>query len=195
MTVVRLFLFLRSRRTLSGHYGKVYAMMWCPTKDTESVLKNQLVSASQDGNLFIWDALEVWKLNQVNLKSPWVLSVGYSHSGQFVCSGGLDNTISIYRVEDEIELGPNAHSLLRAHDGYITSCSFLSNDTEMLTSSGDKLIILWDIKKQKPIREFRGHAEDVMWYDCGVLFIAAPGTQAHNVSGALSPKPGVFIPF
>ena len=43
------------RRTLKGHFGKVYAMHW-------SSKRNELVSASQDGKLIIWNGMTNLKL-------------------------------------------------------------------------------------------------------------------------------------
>ncbi len=39
----------KPRRHLKGHFGKVYAMHWAGNN-------KELVSASQDGKLIIWDA-------------------------------------------------------------------------------------------------------------------------------------------
>ena len=39
----------KTRRQLKGHFGKVYAMHW-------SGSNKELVSASQDGKLIVWDA-------------------------------------------------------------------------------------------------------------------------------------------
>ena len=41
---------LKTRRALKGHFGKVYSMSW-------SGSGKELVSASQDGKLIVWDAL------------------------------------------------------------------------------------------------------------------------------------------
>lgn len=40
---------MRTRRTLRGHLAKIYAMHWgCDSRN--------LVSASQDGKLIVWDS-------------------------------------------------------------------------------------------------------------------------------------------
>ena len=41
---------LKVRRLLKGHFGKVYSADWAGSG-------NELVSASQDGKLIIWDAM------------------------------------------------------------------------------------------------------------------------------------------
>jgi len=40
----------RTATLLRGHFAKVYAMQWCPTQ-------NNVVSASQDGKLIVWNGL------------------------------------------------------------------------------------------------------------------------------------------
>ena len=40
----------KPRRLLKGHFGKVYAMHWAGSN-------KELVSASQDGKLIVWDAV------------------------------------------------------------------------------------------------------------------------------------------
>ena len=59
------------RRSLKGHFGKIYAMHWAG----ESMSDN-LVSASQDGKLIVWNALTTNKVNAIPLRSSQVLSGG-----------------------------------------------------------------------------------------------------------------------
>lgn len=47
---------MRTRRTLRGHLAKIYAMHWA----TDS---RNLVSASQDGKLIVWDSYTTNKVN------------------------------------------------------------------------------------------------------------------------------------
>jgi len=44
---------LRERKLLRGHFGKVYALQWCPGEGND----DKLVSASQDGKLIVWNGL------------------------------------------------------------------------------------------------------------------------------------------
>jgi len=78
---------LKVRRVLKGHASKIYAMQFCKGS-------RKLVSASQDGNLLVWDAMTALKLHAVPLRSTWVMTCGYSPSGRFVSCGGLDNICS-----------------------------------------------------------------------------------------------------
>ncbi|KHJ83411.1 WD domain, G-beta repeat protein [Oesophagostomum dentatum] len=48
---------MRTRRTLRGHLAKIYAMHWASDS-------RNLVSASQDGKLIVWDS---YTTNKVGL--------------------------------------------------------------------------------------------------------------------------------
>ena len=58
------------RRTLKGHFGKVYAMHW-------SGNGTDLVSASQDGKLIVWEAMQNVKTQAIPLRSSWVMTCAY----------------------------------------------------------------------------------------------------------------------
>lgn len=61
-----------------------------------SVCRN-LVSASQDGKLIVWDSYTTNKVHAIPLRSSWVMTCAYAPSGSYVACGGLDNICSIYR--------------------------------------------------------------------------------------------------
>jgi len=144
---------LKIRRTLKGHLAKIYAMHW-------SEEKQNLVSASQDGKLLVWDAITTNKLHAIPLRSSWVMTCAYSPSGSFVACGGLDNICSIYNLRGR-EVPIRVCRELNAHTGYLSCCRFL-NDRQIVTSSGDMTCILWDIEAGSKVTEFSDHNGDVM---------------------------------
>jgi len=146
----------RLRRTLKGHFGKIYAMHW-------GAKPNQLVSASQDGKLIIWNAFTNTKLHAIPLRSSWVMTCGFEQTmGNMVACGGLDNICTVYRVTEGDESGSNrAHRELVGHDGYLSCCRFI-DEQQILTSSGDSDCILWDIEKGQELVKFTEHEGDVM---------------------------------
>jgi len=78
-----------------GHFGKIYDLQWCPDETSKS-----LVSASQDGNLIVWDAHTTYKVFAIPLRgtASWVMTCAYAPGGNLVACGGLDNICSIYDV-------------------------------------------------------------------------------------------------
>eukprot|EP00127_Corallochytrium_limacisporum_P000648 Clim_evm47s22 gene=Clim_evmTU47s22 len=148
----------RIRRTLRGHLAKIYALHW-------STDNRQLVSASQDGKLLIWDAYTANKVTAVPLRSSWVMTCGYAPSGNFVAAGGLDNICTVYALRSR-DGQPRISRELAAHTGYLSCCRFLS-DKEILTSSGDMTCALWDIESGQLKTQFTGHNGDVMSVSLG----------------------------
>jgi len=160
---------MKQQRMLKGHFGKIYAMHWNKNK-------NNLVSASQDGKLIIWDAFTTNKQNAIPLRSSWVMTCAYSESGAFVACGGLDNLCSIYRVPGQGETAQNkTHAELAQHEGYLSCCRFIG-DSEIITSSGDASCILWDIESKSYKAIFEGHGGDAMnvsIWDSANIFVSA----------------------
>ena len=142
---------VKTRRLLKGHFGKVTALHWGGDSRT-------LVSASQDGNLLVWNAVSGNKLQSISLKSSYVMSVGIEQSqGNLIACGGLDNLCTIYQRGDASRAVEMA-----SHDGFLSCCRFLS-EQQMVTSSGDSTCILWDISTAKPISTFAEHKADAMF--------------------------------
>lgn len=157
---------VRVRRRLEGHLSKIYAMQW--SRDSR-----QVVSAGQDGKLILWEALTANKLAAITLRSTWVMTCAISPSAQRVAVGGLDNNCTIYDLEAAKEaLVASARAglptlsplrVLDGHDGFVSECRFL-NDREIITSSGDTTLCLWDVERGVCTQRFSGHSGDVMTF-------------------------------
>jgi guanine nucleotide-binding protein G(I)/G(S)/G(T) subunit beta-1 len=141
------------RRTLKGHFGKVYALHWSGTS-------KDLVSASQDGKLIVWDAMNNVKTQAIPLRSSWVMTCAFEQSkGNLVACGGLDNLCSIYQL-NQPQISRSFRELA-AHDGYLSCCRFIGENS-ILTSSGDQTCMLWDIELGQSKQTFADHEGDVM---------------------------------
>eukprot|EP00461_Guttulinopsis_vulgaris_P003959 UN03960 len=153
---------LQSKRTLRGHFGKIYAMHWSPANP------QLLVSASQDGKLLLWNAFTTARIQAIPLRSSWVMTCAFSPNGKLVASGGLDNICSVYRVNENMTLAQMESNQrqqpvaeLTGHEGYL-SCARFVTDNEIVTSSGDSTCMIWDVTQQQSIQPFLGHYGDVM---------------------------------
>jgi len=146
-------LVFRPRRTLRGHLAKIYAMHWAADS-------RNLVSASQDGKLLVWDSYTSNKTYAIPLRSSWVMTCAYAPSGSFVACGGLDNVCSIYSLKNR-EGNVRVYRELSGHAGYLSCCRFLS-DEQIITTSGDMTCALWDIETGQAVTKFSGHSGDVM---------------------------------
>jgi len=161
---------MRTRRTLRGHLSKVYAMHW-------GADSRNLVSASQDGKLIVWDSYSTNKVHAIPLRSSWVMTCAYAPSGNFVACGGLDNICSIYNLKNR-DGAVRVSRELPGHTGYLSCCRFL-DDNQILTSSGDMSCVLWDIETGQQVTTFAGHTGDVM-----SLSLSPPPDHKTFVSGA-----------
>lgn len=146
-------------RTLKGHYGKVYAMQWSGKGD-------RIVSASQGGQLILWNTDSTNKVQAVELRTSWVMACAIEQKkGSVMACGGLDNVCSVYRVARTGTDDPKselATELADGHTGYISCCRFLS-ENKIFTSSGDSTCLLWDTEKNEVVQSFTDHCGDVMF--------------------------------
>lgn len=149
------------RRTLRGHFGKVYALQWGGACD-ESKDSPYLITASQDGKLIIWNGLNTHKKHAISLRSSWVMTCALEpKKGHLVACGGLDNMCSVHKIPKEINMAQTHPTELIRHDGYLSCCRFI-NGNNILTCSGDGTALLWDISQREHTCEFTGHESDVM---------------------------------
>lgn len=140
----------KCRRTLKGHFGKITAMHWGGDSKV-------LVSAAQDGNVLVWNAVTANKIQSIALKSAYVMAVAIEQSkGNLVACGGLDNLCTVYQRSE-----PSRAIEMASHDGFLSCCRFIS-ESEMITASGDSTCIYWDIPAAKPIASFAEHTADAM---------------------------------
>lgn len=145
---------IRRRRTLKMPSGKVEDIAW------DASGKN-IMSASQDGHLIIWNAQNGHKVQAVSLQVLWVTACSYAPRAPVVASGGLDNVCSLYNLRSRQSLVsvPIAQTLV-GHQGYISGIEFRS-DGQALTASGDSTCVLWDVTSADRINTFARHTRDV----------------------------------
>ncbi|CAM9140255.1 unnamed protein product [Heterosigma akashiwo] len=152
-TQAQLVAVVKPRRILKGHFGKVYATHWAGDS-------TQLVSASQDGKLIIWNGFTTNKVQAIPLRSSWVMTCAFEQKkSQLVACGGLDNLCSIYQLGQPQTM--RATNELAAHDGYLSCCRFL-DEASIITSSGDSTCIIWDVNRGEAREHFTDHQGDVM---------------------------------
>jgi len=157
----------KNRNTCTGHFGKIYALHWGP--DSKAI-----VTASQDGKLIIWSSLSGNKQLAITLNSAWVMTCAFSPTYEYIASGGLDNTVSIFKTSSQnpshqqVQGGrfrsKDLYRELEKHDGYL-SCARFIDDGEIISASGDGTCILWDVESRSAKNIFMDHSGDVMFVD------------------------------
>ena len=129
---------LKPKRYLKGHFGKIVSMTWLP----DSL---RTLTASQDGNVIIWDCIESRKKHLMPLKSAWVMFAEASQDDKNMCaSGGLDNVCTVWQLPTAADPAGKLLFSLEGHEGYVCNGRFLSGN-KLVTTSGDNSAALWDL--------------------------------------------------
>jgi len=89
------------------------------------------------------------------------MSCAFSPSGNFVASGGMDNQCTIHDCNNRDATGAAkiARELI-GYEGFLSSMRFL-NDDNIITGSGDTMVIHWDTTNGKKVNQYFGHSGDV----------------------------------
>ncbi|EGW33395.1 uncharacterized protein SPAPADRAFT_151428 [Spathaspora passalidarum NRRL Y-27907] len=160
---------LKLYNTLKGHQNKVAKLVW-------SADSSKILSASQDGYMFIWDPITGFKKHVIQLENTWVLTCSYSADEKLAASGGLDNVCTIYKIKPDTITNPISYrggnqpnqgiyqkveSVFKGHTAYISECEFIDNSS-IVTASGDMTCILWDVTKGRKVRDFIDHVSDIL---------------------------------
>uniref|UniRef100_A0A182TFP2 Uncharacterized protein n=1 Tax=Anopheles melas TaxID=34690 RepID=A0A182TFP2_9DIPT len=127
---------MRTRRTLRGHLAKIYAMHW--GSDSRN-----LVSASQDGKLIVWDSHTTNKVHAIPLRSSWVMTCAYAPSGNFsgrlLLAGYDDFNCNVWDT-----LKAERAGILAGHDNRVSCLGVTENGMAVATGSWDSFLRVWN---------------------------------------------------
>lgn len=152
----------RRVRILEGHMSKIYAAHWAKQSCPEL-----LVSASKGKELIVWHTLTGLKHTLFRIH-PWAMTCAFEPTrGRLIASGGLDNTCSVFNLNDGLlpdaedvdKLSEPAQALV-AHAGYV-ACARFVDEHQLITASGDSSCMAWDVERGEPLSTFKDHAADV----------------------------------
>ena len=57
-----------------------------------------MAAAAQDGKMIVWNAMNTYKVQNISLRSQWVMTCAFEQGNKAVASGGLDNVCTVYQV-------------------------------------------------------------------------------------------------
>lgn len=107
-----------------------------------------------------------------------VLTTRFSPKGDVLASGSFDKQILLWRVYGSCE----NYAMLTGHKGAVTEVDWLHDETQLVSSSSDMSLALWDTEFGKRVRKFYGHRSFVN--SCGTAHRSGDGNQNVIVSGS-----------
>ncbi len=179
-----------SLHRLDGHTKRVQLTVWNPGG-------TQVVSASLDRDLRIWDAQTGECLHTLEGHRSSVRTAAWNPTGTRIVSGSSDRTLRIWE--------PETGTCLRTMEGHtkgITDASWNPEGTRILSTSLDKTIRIWDPMTGECLRTLEGHDAKVntaRWNHAGTRVASAStdktlriwdpktGECLHTLSGHTEP--------
>ena len=160
---------LQETSLLQDLQGRVYSISWGGYGSSKNPgASNMLLSASDEGELTIWNIQKSQKIHKVNIYSqdPWLMCCAFEHSeGSIIAAGGMEGKLHLYKLTRKtglLTISEHPVISIQAHDNYLSKCEFLTS-TEILSASGDTSIKLWPIEaRPEPVRIFQAHSQDVL---------------------------------
>lgn len=117
---------------LYDHPAPLTAVAYHPTKP-------MMVTGADDGSLGIWDMNTLAVTQMISLTDSEIWDIDYHPSGEQFAVGFEDGSIVVYASEDGAILGHVAD----AHEGDITSVTYSLNGEQLVTTSYDSNVIIW----------------------------------------------------
>eukprot|EP01083_Nonionella_stella_P050319 133848_1 len=98
------------------------------------------------------------------------MNCAFSPSYEYIASGGLDNTVSIFKTSNGADQSQQGGSRFRSkdlyrelekHDGYLSCARFIDKQA-IISASGDGTCILWEVEHRKAEKIFVHHTGDAI---------------------------------
>jgi WD40 repeat protein len=157
--------------TFKGHSKAIRAIAASPDIVTA-------VSASDDGNLMLWDTITGQDSGVLTGHKGPVLACCFARGGERVLSGGKDRAVRVWDVGEGGGGGVLvAEAALEGHTGRITGLASMEGGF-FASCSADRTTRVWDLEEQETVRELTGHSG-------GLTSLAATSTAALAVTTSL----------
>lgn len=137
-------------RSYRGHLASVSSLSWSPDS-------RQIVSASNDQTVHVWDASTGNNLHLFQDESDAVRVVAWSSDGSSIATAGMDAHVRVWDVATNRLI-----VTYRGHAGDAVNTMAWSPTQLLLASAGnDGTVHVWDAASGQPVTIYRGHAGNV----------------------------------
>ena len=169
---------------MSGHTKKALSISYKHTRPF------RIASVGEDMHLMFYEGPPFkWTMSDKQTNKNFINCVRYAPSGDLFCTVASDKKITFYdgkTCEKKVEI-PNGHG------GSIYSCGWTKDSSQLLTSSADKTVKLWDVETQKCLNTFTFHDKPSASHMQNACCVAGDKFLSLSLSGDISyldPKAG-----
>lgn len=130
-----------------GHRADVRALEW-------SADGKRLYSASQDGNIIVWEPARYWHAQRAILEGhkDAVGTLALAPDDSLMASGSSDGTI---RLWDASGASSDCVATLTGHSGNVRQLRFTAQGTLLLSVADGGQVFLWVVTEQRRVREWQ----------------------------------------
>ncbi len=136
-------------RTLEGHSDSVNGCAFSPDG-------KQIVSASDDRTLKVWEAESGEMLRTLEGHSASVNGCAFSPDGKQIVSASEDCSLKIWDTQSGEIL-----RTLEGHSDSVNGCAFSPDGKQIVSASDDRTLKVWETESGEMLRTLEGHSASV----------------------------------